>query len=60
VVRDVHRLLVPPSAAGPTALRVGIYDPETGARLPAGDASGRSLPDDAATIPYPWTPGRDG
>jgi hypothetical protein len=48
---DVHALALPPDADLASAtLRVGLYNPNTLERLPAYDAAGRRLPDDAAPI----------
>jgi hypothetical protein len=51
VVRDTHRLSVPPDAPlGRYTLRVGLYDLTTGRRVPARDATGQSLPNDAVEL----------
>lgn len=50
---DVHILPLPAeNGSVPSgSLRVGLYNPDTLARLPAYDAAGTRLPDDAATMP---------
>lgn len=48
-VLDPHRLSLPPDAsAGAYHLRVGLYDPVTGARQPVSDPSGRPTGDHVA------------
>ena len=50
VIVDTHTLTLPePLPAGPLALRIGLYDPDTGARLASGAA-------DFVTIPWPLAP----
>ncbi len=50
VIVDTHTLTLPePLPAGPLTLRVGLYDPDTGARLASGAA-------DFVTIPWPPAP----
>jgi hypothetical protein len=55
---DAYTLDLPSGdCASGCALRVGMYSPASGARLPAVDASGARLPDDAAVVPLaPWHP----
>lgn len=53
-VPDSH-LLTPLPAAGVEQLQLGLYDPQTGARLPATN-NGVALPDAAARIPLPAAP----
>ncbi|MBE2236651.1 MAG: hypothetical protein IAE81_02605, partial [Caldilineaceae bacterium] len=51
VVLDEHRLALPANLpAGKYQLRVGMYDPASGARLPATDAGGQSLADNAIDL----------
>ncbi len=51
VVIDEHRLpLRPDLPPGDYRLRVGMYDPATGARLPASDIEGRPYPDNAINL----------
>jgi len=51
VVLDRHPLLVPDEAPpGDYQLEVGLYELATMVRLPATDATGQRLPDDAALI----------
>ena len=51
-VLDVYALPVPDGVnVNQLALRVGIYDPDTGARVPASDRSGVRMPDDAVLVP---------
>ena len=45
VVPDTHTLPLPDVVPASITLRVGMYDPTTGARLPAYDAQGEWLPD---------------
>jgi hypothetical protein len=53
-VRDEHRLVVPPDVPPVTFnLRAGLYDPETGARVPLGDGG-----DTIMLQPVQVTPGR--
>ncbi|HOU42214.1 MAG TPA: hypothetical protein PK829_13190, partial [Promineifilum sp.] len=50
VILDTHTLTLPePLPAGPLTLRIGLYDPDTGARLASGGA-------DFVTIPWPLAP----
>lgn len=54
-IRDPHRLPLPASLTTDNlALRVGMYNPGTLSRLPAYDADGARLPNDA--IPLPLAP----
>jgi hypothetical protein len=55
---DAYTLDLPSDAcASGCALRVGLYDTATAARLPVVDASGARLADDAAVVPLtPWQP----
>jgi hypothetical protein len=49
---DIHSLLPPAGTpAEGLSLRLGLYDPETLARLPAYDANGVRLPDDYVVMP---------
>ncbi len=50
VVVDRHALAIPEGASGALRVVAGMYDPLTGARLPATDATGRALPDGAVPI----------
>ena len=50
-VPDVHRLSLPLTLPNPIILYVGMYDPATGARLPAYTASGALLPDGIIPLP---------
>ncbi len=51
VVIDEHRLALPPDLPpGDYRLRVGMYDPATGARLTVVDAGGQSLVEDAIEL----------
>ena len=51
VVVDPVRLTVAADAApGVYSLRVGLYDPETGTRLPLQDSAGKPLPDDQVIL----------
>ncbi len=50
VIRDPHTLPLPGTPAAGWELRVGLYDPATGARLPAFDGEGQRLPGDSATL----------
>jgi len=50
---DVYSLPLPaddPRLSGAT-LQIGLYDPDTGARLAAYDAAGNPLPGDKLTLP---------
>jgi hypothetical protein len=50
-VRDEFRIVIPPDApSGDYQLKVGFYLLETMVRLPAVDASGLPVPDDAAPL----------
>ena len=50
-VEDAHHVRLPPDMApGRYRLLVGLYDPVTGARRPALDASGTRWPDDAVSL----------
>jgi hypothetical protein len=49
VILDEHSLPVP-DATGTYRLLAGMYDPLTGQRLPARDASGQRIPDDAVPL----------
>ncbi len=51
VVVDPHPLARDDLPVGPLELRVGLYDPATGRRLPAYDAEGAPYPEDAVIIP---------
>ena len=47
IIRDAHTLTLPPDAPpGPYTLAVGMYDWQTGARLPITSAGGTHLPND--------------
>jgi mannosyltransferase len=48
VVTDRHSL--PKPASGPYQIQIGLYDPATGARLPAWDQSGQMLPDGTISL----------
>lgn len=49
-VTDTHSIAMPEeSLAGPLSLRIGLYDPDSGARLTTGDG-------DFATVPFANTP----
>ncbi len=49
---DVYDLSLSASSNGTAAtLRIGLYDPDTGARFEAYDSSGTMLPDNVLTIP---------
>ncbi len=51
IIQDIHRL----PADDPTQvdhLAIGLYDPASGARLPAFNSTGQRLPDDAWLIPF--------
>jgi len=51
IIADRHELAVPADGpAGSLTLRVGLYRPTTGERLPVYDAQGRRQPDDALTL----------
>jgi len=52
IIQDIHPL---PGAdfSQVDHLAVGLYDPQTGQRLPAFDSGGRRLADDAVIIPLP-------
>jgi 4-amino-4-deoxy-L-arabinose transferase-like glycosyltransferase len=51
-IADQHAFDLPENASpGPYFLRVGLYQAETGVRLPAFDAQGKRLADDAIGIP---------
>ena len=51
VVVDEHVLALPADLApGAYRLRAGMYDPATGARLPASDIEGRPYPDNAINL----------
>jgi hypothetical protein len=52
VITDTRPLasLLPETARLKTTT-IGLYDPATGQRLPAADASGQTLPDDSFMIP---------
>ena len=50
VIRDPHTLALPGAPSAGWELRVGLYDPATGARLPAWDDEGQRLPGDSATL----------
>ncbi len=52
VIRDRHTLTLDDLRA-PYTLRVGMYVPATGERLPAVDVNGVRLPDDAFTLQGP-------
>ena len=58
VLTDVYALdLAVEDCASGCALRVGLYDPATSARLPMVDASGARFADDEAVVPLtPWQP----
>ncbi len=54
VVRDVRRVSLPPELAGGVyTVAVGWYDAASGLRLPAVDAQGQPVPDDALRIFQP-------
>jgi hypothetical protein len=51
---DVHRLPLTDSTVSTTwALRIGLYDADTGTRMPAYDHAGNRLPDNAVPVPNP-------
>lgn len=50
VIRDPHTLPLPAAPSAGWELRVGLYDPATGARLPAFDSEGQRLPGDSAQL----------
>ena len=50
VIRDPHTLPLPGTPTAGWELRVGLYDPATGARLPAFDSEGQRLPGDSAPL----------
>jgi hypothetical protein len=51
VLIDHYEIAVPPAARGGSyPLRVGLYDPATGERLPVVDSAGARLPTDQATL----------
>jgi hypothetical protein len=50
VIRDPHTLPLPGTPSAGWKLRIGLYDPATGARLPAFDGEGQRLPGDSATL----------
>jgi 4-amino-4-deoxy-L-arabinose transferase-like glycosyltransferase len=52
-VHDAHPLPLPDPLPAGLRLRVGMYRPTTGRRLPAYDAQGQRLPDDAVTFTPP-------
>ncbi|MBN1873233.1 MAG: phospholipid carrier-dependent glycosyltransferase [Anaerolineae bacterium] len=53
VIPDVHELPALPNSEllATGTFRVGLYDPNSGLRLPVYDAAGIRLPDDAAPLP---------
>jgi len=53
VIADHHALSATVPLSALLSLRVGLYDPVTLARLPAYDASGARLQDDAVILPSP-------
>jgi hypothetical protein len=50
IISDTHRVPLP-EGGRPAAVAIGLYDLASGARLPATDAVGARLPDDALVIP---------
>jgi hypothetical protein len=50
VVLDTHILLPPTGASGPYRLVAGLYDPVSGQRLPALDASRQLIPGNAIPL----------
>jgi hypothetical protein len=51
---DVHTVSLPgDDSLANLSVRIGLYDPDKGERLPAYDAGGARLADDAATAPLP-------
>jgi hypothetical protein len=51
VVRDEVALTIAADAApGDYSLRIGFYDPQSGARMAARDAGGQALPDDEISL----------
>jgi hypothetical protein len=52
IVRDIRYLSLPEDMEeGQFSVAVGWYDPGTGQRLPAFDADGQRLPQDALPLP---------
>jgi hypothetical protein len=52
IIPDEHPLTLPPDLLpGTYSLRVGLYQPESGIRLPAADANGDLYPDQTVTLP---------
>jgi hypothetical protein len=54
-VPDTHRLLLERLPEGPLSLQVGMYHPETLARLPAYDQTESRLPADVVPLARIWT-----
>jgi hypothetical protein len=50
IIPDTHRVLLP-AGNPPAEVAIGLYDLTSGQRLPALDAGGARLPDDALVIP---------
>jgi 6-pyruvoyl-tetrahydropterin synthase related domain len=50
IIADVHRVPVP-AGSRPAAVAIGLYDLASGQRLPAANAGGERLKDDALVIP---------
>jgi hypothetical protein len=59
---DVYELVRLADAApdNGATLQVGMSEPDTGARFPASDRSGRPLPGDKVTLPFNVRPGNPG
>jgi hypothetical protein len=50
VVDPVHLTVAADARPGVYSLRVGLYDPETGVRVPLRDSAGAPLPDDQVIL----------
>jgi hypothetical protein len=52
LIQDIHPL-ADPNLAQADHVAIGVYDPNRGERLPAFDATGQPLPDNALILPLP-------